>query len=123
MKTKLNWFEIPAENFERAVKFYEHILKTTIDIMEGSGEKMGFIPEEVLGMRGAISKADGFLPCENGVLINFHYDGPINDFLSTIEKAGGKILTQKTKIEDDDHGYFALFSDTEGNRLGVNAKI
>jgi predicted enzyme related to lactoylglutathione lyase len=37
--------------------------------------------------------------------------------LSSVEANGGEIIRPKTKIEAEGRGYFALFADSEGNRL------
>jgi predicted enzyme related to lactoylglutathione lyase len=39
--------------------------------------------------------------------------------LSAVEANGGKIVRSKTKIEAEGRGYFALFTDSEDNRLGL----
>jgi predicted enzyme related to lactoylglutathione lyase len=121
MKTTINWFEIPAKNFENAVKFYENLLSTKIEVVEGDGEKMGFFPQETLGIKGAISQAPDFNPSPNGVLINFHYEGDLSEMLKKVEELGGETQIQKTKIDGEDHGYFATFIDCEGNRLGISS--
>ena len=123
MKTKINWFEIPAKNFEKALEFYKNLLETNIQEVKGDNEKMGFFPEETLGIRGAISFSPGFNPSKDGVLINIYVEKDLIEFLAKVEQLGGKTLIQKTKIEGEEHGYFATFQDCEGNRLGVNSNI
>ncbi len=47
------------------------------------------------------------------------------DIEQTLEKVllkGGKVVIPKTKIEADDKGWFAVFTDSEGNRIGVYAE-
>jgi predicted enzyme related to lactoylglutathione lyase len=39
--------------------------------------------------------------------------------MTSIEKNGGKITRPKTKIEAEGRGYFALFIDNEGNKVGL----
>lgn len=39
--------------------------------------------------------------------------------LHAIVENGGKIIRPKTKIEAEGMGYFALFIDCEGNKLGL----
>jgi predicted enzyme related to lactoylglutathione lyase len=41
--------------------------------------------------------------------------------LSRIEAAGGRVIMGKSLI-DEAVGYFALFMDTEGNRLALHSK-
>jgi predicted enzyme related to lactoylglutathione lyase len=40
--------------------------------------------------------------------------------LDRVEKAGGKIMLPKTKI-DDEMGYYAIFNDCEGNKVGLHS--
>ena len=117
MKNLVAFFEIPAENFERAVKFYETVLGVQLSaVCDCETEKMAFFPEN--GLPGAVSWTKDFCPSKDGVLIHFQVDD-MENVMDTIEKNGGKIVRQKTKIEADGWGYFALFIDSEGNRVGL----
>ena len=108
MKKLIAFFEIPAADFRRA-----------IDFCEWEEEKMAFFTEgdEFVG---AVSYASDFLPSEKGVLIHFNVD-EIEPTLETILKKGGKVVIPRTKIEAEGRGYFAVFVDTEGNRVGIYA--
>ena len=46
MKNLINWFEIPASDFNRAVTFYKGILRVEIQETEMFGTKMGFFPSD-----------------------------------------------------------------------------
>ena len=117
MKNLVAFFEIPAENFGRAVKFYETVLGVQLNVAcDCETEKMAFFPEG--GLPGAVSWAKDFRPSKDGVLIHFHVENMETATLA-IEKNGGKIVRPKTKIEADGWGYFALFIDSEGNRVGL----
>jgi predicted enzyme related to lactoylglutathione lyase len=67
---------------------------------------------------GAISLAKNFRPSKDGVLISLHVDD-MEKALSAVEVNGGEIIRPKTKLEAGGCGYFALFTDSEGNRLGL----
>ena len=119
MEKLIYWFEIPASNFERAVKFYREVTLVEIKEFDFGKEKMACFPDDGINVSGAISYAPDFNPSSDGVLINFYGGNDLNDFLKRVEKAGGRVTTPKTKIEVEGRGYFAIFLDTEGNRLGV----
>ena len=68
----------------------------------------------------AISWAADFHPSKDGVLISLSVDS-IETTLDRINANGGKTVRPKTKIEADGMGYFAMFSDSEGNTLGLYA--
>lgn len=115
-------FEIPATDFRRAVDFYETVLGVQLPTFECETEKMACFTEEGETV-GAISYASNFdfLPSTHGVLIHFNCE----DIEQTLEKVllkGGKVVIPKTKIEADDKGWFAVFTDSEGNRIGVYAE-
>lgn len=108
------WVEIPAINFDRAVAFYSHILNIQLEGMDFGQEKMACLPDDA----GAISQAPDFKPSADGVLLSFYISGDLDEGLKRVEAAGGRVLIPKTKIEAEGRGHFAVFADSEGNRLG-----
>ena len=55
------------------------------------------------------------------MLIHFNCE----DIEQTLEKVllkGGKVVIPRTKIEADGKGWFAVFTDSEGNRIGIYAE-
>ncbi len=118
MKNSVAFFEIPAVDFNRAVKFYETILGLKFVVMDCDSEKMAFFPEENGQCPGAVSWAKDFHPSKDGVLIHFSVDD-METAMAAIERNGGVITRPKTKIEAEGRGYFALFIDSEGNRVGL----
>ena len=118
MKNLVAFFEIPVENFERAATFYETVLGVQLSaVYDCETEKMAFFPEGN-GLPGAISWEKDFRPSKDGVLIHFQVEN-METTIAAIERNGGKIIRSKTKIEAEGRGYFALFLDSEGNRLGL----
>lgn len=115
MKKLISFVEIPAANFERAVLFYSKILKLELQVIEGADEKMAMFP----GGEGAISFAPDFNPSRDGVLVSLNAGSDLNAVLNLVKKNGGEITKPKTKIESEGMGYFALFIDCEGNRIGL----
>ena len=122
MNFKTNWFEIPANDFLRAVNFYKTIFEIDFQIFDSETEKMAFFPKTDNSIEGSISMAKGFEPSPNGVLVSFEVDYELDEFLKNVEKAGGKISIPKTKIECEGRGYFSCFFDSEGNRIGAHTK-
>lgn len=115
MKKLISWVEIPAVNFERAVKFYSELLEVELQIIDCGKEKMACFP----GGEGAISLAPEFNPSKDGALVSFNVEDRLDQVLNTMETMGGSIHTPKTKIEAEGRGYFALFIDCEGNKAGL----
>ena len=40
----INWFQIPSNDFARAIKFYSTILGHEVKVMDFQGQTMGFFP-------------------------------------------------------------------------------
>jgi uncharacterized protein len=120
MSNILNWYEIPATNLDRAVKFYEHLLGIKIHTQEMNGMKMGYLPQEGESIGGAIMAGPGQTPSGSGVTIYFKGGSDLAALLVRVEPAGGVILMPKTLISQQ-IGHIALFQDSEGNRVGLHS--
>lgn len=118
MKFLINWFEIPATDIKRAVTFYNSIFGISLEVIDCGTEKMACFPE-IGGVAGAITEMAGLEPSGKGTLITMDGGDDLNDRLALVEQAGGAIIKAKTKIEVEGRGYFALFSDSEGNTIGL----
>ncbi len=119
-KNFVTWFEIPAYNHYRAVAFYNYIYDIEITTVEINGLAMGFFPTDS-GVGGAIVTGPGCVPSEIGPLIYLNGGNDLNDVLFKVDVAGGRVVTWKTYISET-AGYFALFIDSEGNRLALHSK-
>lgn len=115
MTKLISWIEIPSTDFERAVKFYSALLKTDLQIIDCEHEKMACFP----GGEGAISFAPGFKPGKDGTLVSFNVENDLEGAIERIRENKGTIVQPKTKIEAEGRGYFALFIDSEGNKVGL----
>ena len=71
MANLLNWYEIPATDFTRAVKFYETLLSIKIHAQEMNGMKVGFMPQQDDSVGGAIMTGPGQSPSASGITIYF----------------------------------------------------
>lgn len=121
-KYPINWFEIPATDFDRAVRFYSKVLGRDLPTSEMNGSHMAFFSTDPLDVSGVIIKGEGAEPSNKGVLIYLNGGDDLNIPLGKIEEAGGEIIVPKTKISDD-LGHFAIFIDSEGNRLALHSKL
>lgn len=115
MKKIFYWVEIPAVNFDRAVNFYSKLLDVELEGIDCGTEKMACLPDDA----GAIFWAPDFKPSKDGVLVSINAENDIDGWIERVKANGGTIDRPKTKIEVEGRGYFALFIDTEGNRLGL----
>lgn len=121
MTNAINWFEIPAKNFDRAKLFYETILGVKIDVMPHPELKYGMLPFDMKGdgVGGGIVQGDGFEPSNTGSLIYLNGGDDLSGPLSKVENAGGKVLLPKTSLGPN--GFMAHFEDTEGNKVAFHS--
>ena len=117
MKSLIAFFEIPATDFYQSVNFYQAIFGVKLTVAEYSNEKMACFVQDGQ-TAGAISYAPDFKPSEHGVLIHFNCED-IDRSIRQVLKQGGKIAIPKTKIQAEGKGYFAVFTDPAGNRIGL----
>ena len=119
----VGWYEIPTLDMDRAKAFYDQVFGIDIQVQDFGGVMMGFFPfaEGGPGASGSLINNPAYKPSDShGVLIYFSSENVENE-LSRVEAAGGKILQPKTQISPD-VGYMGLFKDTEGNRIALHSR-
>jgi predicted enzyme related to lactoylglutathione lyase len=121
MTNAINWFEIPATDFERAKKFYEAVLNINIMEMPFPHGKYGMFPFDMEkgGVGGGIMQSEGFNPSAEGTVVYLNGGDDLSLPLSKVESAGGKIIMPKTSIGQN--GFMAQIIDTEGNRVALHS--
>ena len=121
MQNAINWFEIPATDFDRAVKFYSTVLATEIKKGEFMGEPQAFFPASETGAGGAIVQSPRLTPSTTGSLIYLNLGDVehLEQALARVESEGGKTVMAKTDIGDP--GFIGIMLDTEGNQIGLHA--
>ncbi|MEX0275385.1 MAG: VOC family protein [Flavobacteriaceae bacterium] len=120
MNSYVSIFEIPVTDIQRAINFYEGIFNLKIEKMEMSGMQMGILPYEDQMVTGVLIKEKGYEPSAHGVTLYLNGGENLQVILDKVGPHGGKIVIPKTPHADDS-GYFALFLDTEGNKLGLHS--
>lgn len=121
---KVVHFEIPADDLERAKKFYavfgwimEEWPMENGDVYTGirtvDVDEQTRIPKEPGAINGGLVKRS---PLNQTPQVTINVPD-MNKYLKKVEAAGGKILMPKREIEGA--GYYAYVSDTEGNLLGL----
>jgi len=115
----LVWFEIPADNLDRAKKFYGELFGWKIAAFPGmqGPEAQNYLH---IDTGGDDASSDG------GLMARKQPDQRITQYISVasvdesaakIEKLGGKIYMAKTAVPQ--MGYFAVCQDTENNTFGL----
>lgn len=120
MNSYVSLFEIPATDISRACDFYQAILDVSIEKMEMPGMEMGIFPYENQMVHGVIMKGPDFVPSADGPTLYLNGGNDLQPILDKVEQNGGQIIVPKTPHADES-GFFALFLDSEGNKLGLNS--
>jgi predicted enzyme related to lactoylglutathione lyase len=121
MKSYVSIFEIPALDIERAISFYESILNVEIELMDLEYMKIGVLPYEDQIVNGVIIQSEGMKPSANGVTIYLDAGEDLQPVLDKVSENGGQIVEPKTQHADES-GFFAIFLDSEGNRMGLHSR-
>lgn len=115
------WFEIPVSDMPRAVRFYETLFQSAL-IRENAGPmEMAIFPRrDAGGTTGCLARSEMLKPGDEGTVVYLNADPQLDQALERVKAAGGEILVPRTELPDD-IGCFALFRDSEGNRVGLHA--
>jgi uncharacterized protein len=117
-------FEIPADDIERAKKFYSlfdwqlqdwpmpdgsvYVGATTTEV-----DSSTHVPKEPGAINGGIVKRSAEITTPQ-VTINVP---SVDEYIRKVEAAGGRLVKAKQQIGE--MGYYAYVTDTEGNLLGL----
>ena len=108
------WFEIPADNIERARKFYADLFGWKIEKFPGVADYWH------IDTGGAEDSPDGALMARSQAgqpITNYVSVESVIDATAKVEKLGGKICAPKTAVPQ--MGYFSICQDTEGNTFAL----
>jgi hypothetical protein len=119
MKNVINWFEIPAVDLDRASRFWEAVLGTTLKRESAPGSEMAIFPHGERNDPGGALVRRGGKPSATGTCVYLDTKGDLDGAIARVEKAGGRVAVPKTDIGPD--GAFAIVLDTEGNAVGLHA--
>jgi len=130
LKGQICWLEVPVSDLARAAAFYKAVLGWECDASaEGkpstlpTAKTVHFFSKGVMNGAFLVMADGGAVGCDvkrPGAVATFMVDG-IEESLSKVEAQGGKAVVPKTEIGGD-MGYFARFTDSEGNLQGLWAK-
>ena len=108
------WFEIPADNVERAKAFYADLFGWKIEKFPGPMEYWH------IDTGGANDTPDGGLmkrqQAQQGIT-NYIGVPSVDQFMAKVQKLGGKVCMPKTAVPQ--MGYFAVCQDTENNTFAL----
>lgn len=115
----INWFDLPATDIDRAIKFYSTILDQPVKKDEFSGMPHGIFPSDQAGVGGALVLSPRHVPADDrGPVIYLNAGNDLDGILSRVEGAGGNVIMPKKAIPPQ--GFIAWIRDSEGNRVGLH---
>jgi uncharacterized protein len=116
----LNWFEIYTADLKKAAAFYGTILGTKLTPASMEGCNMAMFPCDAdKGVGGALTQMEGCKPGPGGTMVYLNVEGDLDNVLARIPAAGGKVIKGRTDIAP--HGFIGVFSDPEGNIVGLHS--
>jgi len=115
------WVEIPADDLDRATRFYEAILATSLRREKIGPSELAVLPYGEAGSGGAIVKSADLVPSTTGTLVFLNCDQGLDQVLARVETAGGRfdgtIVTLPGAM-----GRYARILDCEGNCVGLHER-
>jgi len=120
------YFEIPADDVDRAKRFYHSLLgwkiePTKVPIPEMTSMQYQDIitgeTKEVTPMGGTLNVGGMYKRQMNEPIINYVMVDDIDEKIAMVEKLGGKIAVPKREVKSV--GQFVIIKDTEGNAIAL----
>jgi uncharacterized protein len=113
------WFEIPTADFVRAKRFYEAAFDTQLKEEAMDGMTMGVFPHQEEEVSGCIMSSPFAKPSMEGSVVYIQTQGDLQQVLNRAQKLGAQVFVPKTALPPETGGYFAVMSDSEGNKVGL----
>jgi predicted enzyme related to lactoylglutathione lyase len=114
----LVWFEIPADNLDRARKFYNALFGWKISAFPGmpGPEAQKYLHIET---GGGDASPDGGLTTREHIkgITQYISVASVDDSVAKVESLGGKVLMPRSAVPQ--MGYYAICRDTENNTFAV----
>src|SRR5512136_507478 len=117
------YFEVPADNVDRAKKFYHDLLGWKIEPTKSMGDpaKMKAMQYQDIitgdAKEGTLSMGGMYRRQMTEQIVNYVMVDDIDQVIAKVQKLGGKIVVPKMEIKGV--GWTVIIQDTEGNVLGL----
>ena len=116
-------FQIPVLDFDRALSFYSQVMGYELEQMHFGNTQLGIFRfnGENGGVGGTIIKDEKLKSSGEGTMVYLDAGNDLQPNLDRVENAGGSVEIGKTSLGPD-MGFFAIFFDSEGNKVGLYSK-
>lgn len=115
----VTWFDPPVLDLARAKQFYGEVLGARFKDEEMNGLQMAIFEAAAGAASGMLVLSECYQPNASGAVIYFNGGEDLSQPLARAEQLGAQVVAPKTAIKEGACGYFALFIDSEGNRVGL----
>lgn len=118
---EVRYLEIPVNDIDRAVAFYEAVFDVKLDRTTVDGYAMAHFPSlgERLGADVTLAKGDVYVPSKHGAIVYFHV-ADIDAVMSRATARGATVLYAKEEVKAGT--WVAEFEDSEGNRIALSQR-
>ncbi len=108
-------FDLPADNPQRAKKFYEELFNWKLDL----APEMEYYLVETKGLDGGQGVGGGMTKRQSPEQQITNYIGvdSVDRYMARVEELGGKVVMPKQTVPG--WGYLAVCMDTENNTFGL----
>ncbi len=120
MQNAINWFEIPSADYDRAIAFYNQIFQVELKRETHEDMKLAIFPHDAQSVGGAVVSQENMKPNKEGVMVYLNGGDDLGQVLNRVVEAGGAVVMPKTKLSDE-IGHIGIFSDSEGNSVGLHS--
>lgn len=120
MNIALWTIEIPTADLARAIRFYELVLETKIETVDMGSSQMGILPCAEGAVSVVLVHGEGYTPSANGTTAYLEAGDDLQRVLDRVVANGGEVLVPRTEVSPE-MGFFAMFTDSEGNKVGLHS--
>jgi len=117
MSNMIHWFELPASDFDRAVRFYQHVFHVELKVEDFMADRIAVFPDS----SGCVMASPRLQPAGQGTRVYLDGSPDIDTVLARVSAAGGQVLLPAMALPDG-NGCIGLFADSEGNVVGLHTE-
>jgi len=120
MKPNIVWYDIPALDIDRAIRFYAAVLGGPVEKEDNGDVVLGWLPTPDGERMGCVCVARDFTPSADGVMIYFGVNGRLKEAVAAVRTHGGTVQNDIHSIGE--YGFRAEVLDSEGNCIALHSE-
>ncbi len=120
----VQYFEIPADDLERAQKFYKHVFGWSMQKWDNKeNPEQEYYMFETRDDEGNPGPGGGMMKRQSPqhTITNYITVSSVDKYTSKIEQSGGMVIMPKTNVPN--MGFIAVCLDSENNMFGIFESI